>query len=32
MWWATAAVYAYRAYNDTNLLNHAITTWNHVSA
>lgn len=31
LWWATAAYYAYRAYGDTNLLQHAIDTWNHVS-
>ncbi|KAF8993436.1 hypothetical protein BDQ17DRAFT_1368327 [Cyathus striatus] len=31
MWWAQAAVYAYRAYGDTNLLSHAVATWNHVS-
>ncbi|KAI0750298.1 hypothetical protein C8Q80DRAFT_1353554 [Daedaleopsis nitida] len=32
MWWATAAYYAYRAYGDTNLLNHAIDVWTRVSA
>jgi hypothetical protein len=31
MWWGTAAYYAYRAYGDTTLLNHAIDTWQHVS-
>ncbi|KAF8906113.1 glycoside hydrolase family 76 protein [Mucidula mucida] len=31
MWWAQSAVYAYRAYGDNNLLNHAIDVWNHVS-
>lgn len=31
MWWATAAVYAYRAYHDTSLLSHAIAVWEHVS-
>ncbi|KAJ8592414.1 endo-1,6-alpha-mannosidase [Rhizopogon salebrosus TDB-379] len=31
MWWATAAYYGYRAYDDTNLLSHAIETWQHVS-
>jgi hypothetical protein len=30
-WWATAAYYGYRAYGDQSLLNHAISTWNHVS-
>ncbi|KAL1663147.1 glycoside hydrolase family 76 protein [Schizophyllum commune] len=30
-WWATAAYYAYRAYGDQELLNNAITTWNHLS-
>ncbi|TFK51956.1 endo-1,6-alpha-mannosidase [Heliocybe sulcata] len=30
-WWATAAYYGYRAYGDSNLLQHAIDTWNHVS-
>ncbi|KZT68825.1 endo-1,6-alpha-mannosidase [Daedalea quercina L-15889] len=32
MWWATAAYYAYRAYDNTDMLNHAIATWQHVSA
>ncbi|EPS95139.1 hypothetical protein FOMPIDRAFT_1025928 [Fomitopsis schrenkii] len=32
LWWGTAAYYAYRAYGDTNMLNHAIDTWQHVSA
>jgi hypothetical protein len=31
MWWATAAVYGYRAYGDTNLLAHAINVWTHVT-
>jgi len=31
MWWATAAVYGYRAYKDTNLLSHAQAVWAHVS-
>ncbi|KAH7913098.1 glycoside hydrolase [Hygrophoropsis aurantiaca] len=31
MWWATAAYYAYRAYGDSNLLDHAIGTWTHVT-
>ncbi|KAH7928605.1 Six-hairpin glycosidase, partial [Leucogyrophana mollusca] len=31
MWWATAAYYAYRAYGDSNLLDHAIATWTHVT-
>ncbi|KAJ3545383.1 hypothetical protein NMY22_g2460 [Coprinellus aureogranulatus] len=30
LWWATASYYAYRAYGDNNLLNHAIDTWNAV--
>jgi hypothetical protein len=30
-WWATAAYYAYRAYGDKSLLDHAVATWNHVS-
>lgn len=30
-WWAQAAVYAYKAYNDDELLNNAIATWNSVS-
>ncbi|KAL1745407.1 glycoside hydrolase family 76 protein [Schizophyllum fasciatum] len=30
-WWATAAVYAYRAYNDKDLLNNAVKTWEHIS-
>ena len=30
LWWATAAYYAYRAYGDTTVLNHAIDTWTHV--
>ncbi|KAH9836681.1 endo-1,6-alpha-mannosidase [Rhodofomes roseus] len=32
MWWATAAYYAYRAYGNTDMLTHAIKTWQHVSA
>ncbi|KAI0676443.1 endo-1,6-alpha-mannosidase [Trametes maxima] len=31
LWWATAAYYAFRAYGDTNALNQAIATWQHVS-
>ncbi|KAJ7663970.1 endo-1,6-alpha-mannosidase [Mycena polygramma] len=31
MWWAQAALYAYRAYGDTNLLAHAVDVWNHVT-
>ncbi|GLB43346.1 putative glycoside hydrolase family 76 protein [Lyophyllum shimeji] len=31
LWWAQAALYAYRAYGDTTLLNNAIATWNHVT-
>ncbi|KAH9923366.1 glycoside hydrolase [Fomitopsis serialis] len=32
MWWATAAYYAYRAYGNKDMLNHAVATWQHVSA
>ncbi|KAF7974112.1 hypothetical protein HWV62_13315 [Athelia sp. TMB] len=31
MWWATAAYYGWRAYKNTNLLAHAVATWNHVT-
>ncbi|KAJ6465208.1 endo-1,6-alpha-mannosidase [Mycena vitilis] len=31
MWWAQAALYAYRAYGETNLLAHAVDVWNHVN-
>ncbi|KAG6867346.1 hypothetical protein C0993_004154 [Termitomyces sp. T159_Od127] len=31
LWWAQAALYAYRVYNDTTLLAHAEATWNNVS-
>jgi len=31
MWWATAAMYAHRAYGDDTFLNYAEATWNHVS-
>ncbi|KII85643.1 hypothetical protein PLICRDRAFT_178686 [Plicaturopsis crispa FD-325 SS-3] len=31
MWWATAAVYANRAYSDGTLLAHAEATWDHVT-
>ncbi|KIM88275.1 hypothetical protein PILCRDRAFT_252777 [Piloderma croceum F 1598] len=31
LWWATAAVYGYRAYTDSDLLANAITSWNHIS-
>ncbi|CAK5283627.1 unnamed protein product [Mycena citricolor] len=30
MWWATAAIYAHRAYGDATMLSHAVTVWNHV--
>jgi hypothetical protein len=30
-WWATAAYYAYRAYGDKTLLNHAAANWDYVS-
>jgi len=30
LWWAQAAVYAHKAYNDDELLNNAIATWNSV--
>ncbi|KAF8199040.1 glycosyl hydrolase family 76-domain-containing protein [Pholiota molesta] len=30
-WWATAAIYGSKAYGNTQLLNNAIATWNHVS-
>ncbi|PPR05323.1 hypothetical protein CVT24_008042 [Panaeolus cyanescens] len=30
-WWATAALYAHKAYNDIELLNNAIATWESVS-
>lgn len=30
-WWATAAIYAYRAYKDNGLLSNAVATWNHVT-
>ncbi|RDX51561.1 endo-1,6-alpha-mannosidase [Lentinus brumalis] len=30
-WWGTASYYAYRAYGDRNLLQHAIDTWSAVS-
>lgn len=30
-WWATAAMYASKAYNDTQLLDNAVSTWNSVS-
>ena len=30
-WWAQAAVYAYKAYNDDELLKNAIATWDSVS-
>jgi len=31
LWWATAAIYGFRAYNDSSLLELAITTWNMAS-
>ncbi|KAJ6580792.1 endo-1,6-alpha-mannosidase [Mycena capillaripes] len=31
MWWAQAALYAYRAYGDTNMLSHAVDVWTHVT-
>ncbi|RDB23898.1 hypothetical protein Hypma_008896 [Hypsizygus marmoreus] len=31
LWWAQAALYAYRAYGDTVLLANAIATWNRVT-
>ncbi|KAF9525923.1 endo-1,6-alpha-mannosidase [Crepidotus variabilis] len=31
-WWATSALYAYRAYKDNNMLSHAVATWNRVNA
>nr|GAT42694.1 glycoside hydrolase family 76 protein [Mycena chlorophos] len=31
MWWATAAIYAYRAYGNSQMLSHAEQTWNHVT-
>ncbi|KAK0457383.1 endo-1,6-alpha-mannosidase [Desarmillaria tabescens] len=31
MWWAQAAIYAYRSYGNDTLLQHAIDTWTHVS-
>ncbi|KAJ6464144.1 endo-1,6-alpha-mannosidase [Mycena vitilis] len=30
-WWAQAALYAYRAYGDANLLAHAVDVWTHVT-
>ena len=30
-WWATAAYYGYRAYDDSGLLANAVATWNHVT-
>ncbi|KAJ7498155.1 endo-1,6-alpha-mannosidase [Mycena galericulata] len=30
-WWATAAVYGYRAYKDATLLAHAVDVWTHVT-
>ncbi|KAI0780123.1 glycoside hydrolase family 76 protein [Fomes fomentarius] len=30
LWWATASYYAFRAYGDRNLLQHAVDTWNAV--
>ncbi|KAF8160009.1 endo-1,6-alpha-mannosidase [Crassisporium funariophilum] len=31
LWWAQAAMYAHKAYNDAELLNNAIATWNSVT-
>ncbi|KAG6816297.1 hypothetical protein H0H87_007180 [Tephrocybe sp. NHM501043] len=31
LWWAQAAIYAYKAYGDSALLETAVATWNHVS-
>jgi len=31
MWWATAAMYAHRAYGGDTFLNYAEATWNHVT-
>ncbi|KAJ7065457.1 endo-1,6-alpha-mannosidase [Mycena amicta] len=31
MWWAQSALYAYRAYGDTNMLAHAVDVWTHVT-
>ncbi|KJA14158.1 hypothetical protein HYPSUDRAFT_220630 [Hypholoma sublateritium FD-334 SS-4] len=31
LWWATAAMYASKAYNNTQLLDNAVSTWNSVS-
>ncbi|KAF8733976.1 Glycosyl hydrolase family 76, partial [Rhizoctonia solani] len=28
LWWGTASIYAYQAYNDTMFLNYAIDNWN----
>jgi hypothetical protein len=30
LWWGTAAYYAFRAYRDTALLDHAVATWENV--
>jgi len=30
-WWAQAALYAYKAYGDSTMLDNAITTWNHIT-
>ncbi|KAF8327335.1 endo-1,6-alpha-mannosidase [Amanita rubescens] len=31
LWWATAALYAHRAYDGSTMLTYAIDTWTHVS-
>lgn len=31
MWWAQAALYAHRAYNDNTMLAHAVDVWTHVT-
>ncbi|CCO38004.1 endo-1,6-alpha-mannosidase [Rhizoctonia solani AG-1 IB] len=31
LWWGTASIYAYQAYNDTTFLNYAIDNWNEAS-
>ncbi|KAK7046403.1 glycoside hydrolase family 76 protein [Favolaschia claudopus] len=31
MWWAQAALYAYRAYGNSDLLSHAMDVWDHVT-
>ncbi|KAF7309385.1 hypothetical protein MIND_00309300 [Mycena indigotica] len=31
LWWAQSAMYAYRAYQDQNMLAHAVDVWTHVT-